>query len=165
MSKNPYLLQHNTLVWFCLLIVGALVLLSACGSSTPNTSAAAAPTVAAPSPTTGTTNTSPSPTPTPARPVPTSPPVSGTTQTVLITNMSNGSFGFSPTTLTIKAGTTIVWKNMSSAPHTVTTDDGTTTDSGTIPVGGTFRFKFTTPGTFPYHCNYHPYMRATIVVQ
>jgi plastocyanin len=47
-------------------------------------------------------------------------------------------------------------------PHTVTSDDGTTFDSGTIPVGGTFRHTFTRAGTFPYHCNYHPYMRATI---
>ena len=47
-------------------------------------------------------------------------------------------------------------------PHTITSDDGTTFDSGTIPVGGTFRHTFTRAGTFPYHCNYHPYMRATI---
>jgi plastocyanin len=56
----------------------------------------------------------------------------------------------------------VIWKNSSSVPHTITSDDGTTFDSGSIPPGGTFRFRFTMSGTFPYHCNYHPYMRATV---
>ena len=51
---------------------------------------------------------------------------------------------------------------MSSAPHTVTSDDGQTFDSGTIAPGGTFTFKFTVAGSYPYHCNIHPYMRATV---
>jgi plastocyanin len=38
-------------------------------------------------------------------------------------------------------------------------------DSGTIQPGGTFSFKFTSAGTFAYHCNIHPYMMATITVQ
>jgi plastocyanin len=83
---------------------------------------------------------------------------------LMINNESNGSFGFSPATLTIKVGTTVIWKNMSLAPHTVTSDDGQMFDSGTVAVGGTFRFTFKNTGTFSYHCNIHPYMRATIVV-
>jgi len=82
----------------------------------------------------------------------------------MIIDKSNGSYSFSPAMLTIKVGTTVIWKNVSSAPHTITTDDGQTADSGTVGVGATFRFTFKTAGTFSYHCNYHPYMRATIVV-
>ncbi len=150
--KNTHLPRRSTPTWFCLLVVGALVLLAACGGgSTPSTIAAPTPTTIAQTPT---------PTPTVAQPTPT--PAPGSTQVVLITTNSNGSFGFSPATLTIRIGTTVIWKNMSSTPHTITSDDGTTFDSGTIPAGGTFRHTFTIAGTFPYHCNYHPYMRATI---
>lgn len=80
-----------------------------------------------------------------------------------VTIVSNGGFGFSPQALTITVGTTIIWKNNTTAPHTVSSDSGAF-DSGTIQPGGTFRFKFTSAGTFAYHCNIHPYMTATITV-
>ncbi len=71
---------------------------------------------------------------------------------------------FSPATLTIAVGSTVIWKNTGKIPHTVTSDDGTF-DSGDLPAGGTFRFTFTTSGTFHYGCSYHPYMTGTIIVQ
>jgi plastocyanin len=88
---------------------------------------------------------------------------------VTITTDSSGTFTFSPATITIKAGTTVVWTNMTGAPHTVTSDDGKSFDSGIanpIPAsGGTFKFTFNTAGSFSYHCQIHPFMKATIVVQ
>jgi len=81
-----------------------------------------------------------------------------------VTIVDNGGFGFSPQTLTISVGTTIIWKNNTTAPHTVTSDNGVF-GSGTIAPGGTFSFKFTSAGTFAYHCNIHPYMMATITVK
>ena len=122
-------------------------MLSACGSSTPTGAGAAS-----------------TPTPTPTIAQPTLTPAPGSTQEVLITSKSDGSFGFTPTTLENRAGTTVIWKNRSSVPHTVTSDDGTTFDSGTLAVGGTFRFTFKTAGTFSYHCNIHPHMRSVIIV-
>ncbi len=87
----------------------------------------------------------------------------GITKVVKITANSQSTFAFSPQTLKIKVGTTVVWKNTTSAPHTVTSDNGTF-GSGTIAPGGTFKFKFTQSGTFTYHCNIHPFMTATIIV-
>jgi plastocyanin len=83
---------------------------------------------------------------------------------VTVTTDSSGKFTFSPASLTVKVGTTVTWRNSTGAPHTVTSDDGTTFN-GMLPTGGTFTFTFTKAGTFPYHCNIHPYMKAMIIVQ
>jgi plastocyanin len=136
-------------------VVLGVLLLAACGSVTTPGAGAAAPT-----PVVQTQTPTPSPTVAPITPT----PASGSTQKLMIINDSNGSFGFGPATLTIKVGTTVIWKNMSIAPHTVTSDDGQTFDSGTVAVGGTFQFTFKNAGTYSYHCNIHPYMRAKIVV-
>lgn len=128
--------------------------------SPTTTRAAPTPTATRRTPTpTPTTRSTPTPTPT-LKPSPSPTPVP-TTMTVTI--VSNGGFGFSPQALTITVGITIIWKNNTTAPHTVSSDSGDF-DSGTIQPGGTFRFKFTSAGTFAYHCNIHPYMTATITV-
>src|SRR5260370_27630652 len=161
MSKNIYRPQRNALAWLYLLVVlvGALVLLAACGSNnTPGTSSAPTATTIANTPTTGASSTTPTPAPTTGAssttPIPT--PAPGTSQTVMIITNSDGSFIFSPATLTIKAGTTVTWKNMSSAPHTITSDDGKTFDIGTITTRGSLHFTFTTPGAFSSHFHHHP---------
>jgi plastocyanin len=153
---NRYTIQRIQIYLSLMLVVLGALLLAACGSTTPG-AGAAAPTTVAQTP-------APTLTPTPTLAPTTRTPISGSTQMLMIINDSNGSFGFNPSTLTIKVGTTVIWKNVSSVPHTVTSDDGQTFDSGNIAVGGTFRFSFKNAGTFSYHCNIHPYMRATIVV-
>ncbi len=133
--------------WICLLALAALALLAACGGGSAGT---------------GTT-----PTASGSTPVATA-TQAGNAQTVTITTDSSGAFAFSPASLTIKAGTTVTWKNETAVPHTVTSDDGKSFDSGAanpINQGGTFSFTFTTPGTFAYHCAIHPFMKATIIVQ
>jgi plastocyanin len=153
--------KHLKPVLFYLVALSALVLLAACGGSSTNTGT---------TPTTGTTST-PAATPTTGT---TSTPTAtatqaGNAQTVVTITDSSGTFAFSPATLTIKAGTTVTWKNTTAAAHTVTSDDGKSFDSGIAnPItaqSGTFSFTFTTAGTFPYHCAIHPFMMATIIVQ
>jgi len=146
-------------ILFCLVALSALVFLAACGGSATNTASGATPTTApTATPTTGITST-PTATATQA----------SNGQTVMITTDSSGSFAFSPATLTVKAGTTVTWKNTTAASHTVTSDDGKSFDSGMAnPItaqSGTFSHTFTTAGTFAYHCAIHPFMKATIVVQ
>jgi plastocyanin len=118
----------------------------------------------APKPTTAATPVASASTPVPPTPTPA---VGSATKAVTITTI-NGTFGFSPASLTIPVGTTVIWTNMTGAPHTVTSDDGKTFDSGMntpIGQGATFSFKFTKPGKYSYHCQFHPYMVATIIVQ
>lgn len=83
--------------------------------------------------------------------------------------VSMGDNFFAPSSLTIKAGTTVVWTNNGVNPHTVTsgtpTSPGTLFDSGTLTMGQTFTFKFENAGTFPYFCRIHAsMMTGTIVV-
>jgi ABC-type transport system substrate-binding protein len=78
---------------------------------------------------------------------------------VSIVNMS-----FSPTTLTVAAGTTVTWTNNDGMTHTVTADD-ISFDSGNIPMGTKFARAFPSAGTYTYHCTIHPTMKGTIVVK
>ena len=53
--------------------------------------------------------------------------------------------------------------NKDSTVHTVTADGGSF-DSGNVQAGQTWTHTFTTPGTYAYHCVYHPWMKAKIIV-
>ena len=73
-------------------------------------------------------------------------------------------FGFSPSSITIKVGSSVTWTNTGNATHTVTADDGSF-DSGSVTSGATFSHTFATAGTFAFHCAIHPGMKGTVVVQ
>lgn len=73
-------------------------------------------------------------------------------------------FTFEPQKLTIKAGTTVTWKNEDDIPHTVTSTTRTF-KSKALDTDDSFSFTFTTPGTFEYFCSLHPHMTATVVVE
>jgi len=73
-------------------------------------------------------------------------------------------FDFSPMMLTVKAGTTVTWKNLDGEPHTVVSPDGVFR-SHALDQGDSFTFKFDKPGTYKYICSIHPKMRAAIIVQ
>jgi len=73
-------------------------------------------------------------------------------------------FAFEPAALTVAPGTRVTWTHAGQAPHTVTSDTGAF-DSGRLTGGQTFTFTFTSAGTFAYHCEIHPNMRARVVVQ
>jgi LPXTG-motif cell wall-anchored protein len=73
------------------------------------------------------------------------------------------SFKFAPKSLTIKVGDTVNWTNQDSVQHSATADNGTF-DTGLIAKGSTRAYRFTTAGTYGYHCTPHPGMKATITV-
>jgi len=76
------------------------------------------------------------------------------------------STGFTPSVITVVVGVnnTVSWTNNDSVAHTVTADDGSFS-SGNMNPGDTFLWTFTSPGTYTYHCSYHPWMKATIIVK
>ncbi|HEX4100187.1 MAG TPA: cupredoxin domain-containing protein [Pseudonocardiaceae bacterium] len=74
-------------------------------------------------------------------------------------------FTFMPTPLTVAPGTKITVINQDQAPHTVTADDKSF-DSGTISGGQRGEFTAPTkPGSYPYICTIHQYMKGTLIVQ
>jgi plastocyanin len=73
-------------------------------------------------------------------------------------------FMFSPMSLTIKAGSTVTWKNLDSEPHTVVNDAGLFR-SAALDQDATYQFKFDKPGVYKVFCAIHPYMKETIIVQ
>jgi len=87
----------------------------------------------------------------------TPPPPTGSS--VSIKNMA-----FASAALTITAGKTVTWTNNDAMTHTVTADDASF-DSGNMAQGATFSHKFTTAGTFSYHCKIHAGMVASVTVQ
>ena len=90
------------------------------------------------------------------------------------------SFKFVPTNITIKAGTTVRWVNVSENRHTATDDPETEKlpgqailpagvmpwDSPFLPNGQSFTKTFTVPGKYQYFCRNHGQfgMTATITV-
>ena len=57
----------------------------------------------------------------------------------------------------------MTFTNNDTAPHTATADDDSW-DAGEIAPGASATVTFDTAGSFPYHCNFHPNMTATITV-
>jgi plastocyanin len=73
-------------------------------------------------------------------------------------------FSFDPPTVTVPAGTAIVWTNRDDVPHTVTS---TTHEfrSPAMDTDATFTFRFDRPGTYPYFCAVHPHMTGQVIVK
>jgi plastocyanin len=75
-------------------------------------------------------------------------------------------FAFSPAQVTVPKGGKVTWVNCSASAtqHTSTSDGGVWT-SGFLPQYATFERTFDAAGSFPFHCEPHPFMQGTIVVQ
>ena len=79
--------------------------------------------------------------------------------TVIIDGMQ-----YSPQTLEVHVGDTVIWKNKDPFPHTATADNRAF-DSRSIPPNGTWKFIAKRRGNYPYICVLHPTMKARLVVK
>lgn len=84
---------------------------------------------------------------------------SATTPAVFIKNDA-----YSPQSLTIVAGQSVIFTNADDDAHTVTATDGGF-DSKGLDTDDVWRHTFAKPGTYRYFCELHPFMKGTIVVK
>ncbi|MET8956757.1 cupredoxin family copper-binding protein [Streptomyces sp. NPDC004533] len=156
---------------------GALGILSSCGQSPHSSSTGAGtitpgpgqhqtagmPGVTVPGNTAGTT---PGASPPPSMTMPMSPSSTGAPAAPVNGNaVAIKNFAFSPTTLKVKAGTTVTWTNQDTDPHTVTsTGSGGPLHSAALATHATYSYTFTKPGTYAYLCTIHPFMTGTVEV-
>ena len=76
-------------------------------------------------------------------------------------------FAFSPAQVSVAPGSKVTWVNCESAgteSHTSTADAGTW-NSPLLAPGSTFTHQFNAAGAFPYHCQPHPGMVASVRVE
>lgn len=79
------------------------------------------------------------------------------------TQLTIANYAFSPSALTVKAGTKITVTNHDQTAHTATASSGGF-DSGTLKPGQSAHFTLTKPGTYSYICQFHAFMTGTIKV-
>lgn len=79
--------------------------------------------------------------------------------------------GFNPQTLTIKAGTTVIWINKSGTTAQVNSDPHPIhnfwpfLNLGSFDDGGTLSATFSKPGTYTYHNHLNPSEKGTVIVE
>jgi len=99
-------------------------------------------------------------------------PTASSSVVVIVAPNNSGavSINFAPANvlLVIGVNNTIVLNNADTADHTITSNSGDTFHFDTGDISGQTSsdpITFTTPGTYPYHCQFHPaYMHGTITV-
>lgn len=72
-------------------------------------------------------------------------------------------YKFKPASITVKAGAKVSWVNHDSAPHTATA--GQDFDTGTLKKGDTKAVTLDKPGSYSYECQFHAFMKGTVVVK
>jgi plastocyanin len=124
------------------MVLAAIALVAgACSSSTSPSSSASSPPASTPA-------TASSPAPTGAATV-----------------QATDSLKFTPATVTINVGQTVVWQNNGTVAHTVTFDSGPSF-SQNLNAGANVVRMFSTAGTFKYHCVIHgAAMSGTVIVR
>ena len=94
-----------------------------------------------------------------------------TTPSQVVVIIANGAgenlhLGFEPSKITIVIGVnnTVIWKNEDSDWHTAHSNIPEF-NSGLIQPGDSFTHTFQRAGTYPYHCDPHPWMTGVVIVK
>lgn len=80
------------------------------------------------------------------------------------TNAGATTYCWAPDSLTFVGYGNVEWQSMSTAKHDVVADKGSGNWGGPVAINHPYTHQFS-PGTYRYHCTYHPEMTGTIVVE
>jgi plastocyanin len=72
-------------------------------------------------------------------------------------------FSYAPREVTVSVGDTVTWTNSDAQAHTASSDSGAF-ETNAIGNGASASVTFSTAGTFPYHCEFHPDMTGSVTV-
>ena len=73
-------------------------------------------------------------------------------------------YAFHPDKVTVAPGTKITFTNHDQTAHTATSNNPGF-DTGTLNPGASRTVVLTQPGTYTYYCQFHAFMRGTVVVK
>lgn len=97
--------------------------------------------------------------------VPSATPATATATAAAAASITIRNFEFGAP-VTVPPGAVVSVTNMDNAAHTVTVDQGSAFDVDVRGSGGTATFTApSSPGTYPYHCTYHPNMHGILTVK
>nr|WP_322714238.1 cupredoxin family copper-binding protein [Nostoc sp. ChiSLP03a]MDZ8215466.1 cupredoxin family copper-binding protein [Nostoc sp. ChiSLP03a] len=86
-----------------------------------------------------------------------------TSQQTADTTVKIRNFKFEPANLALAVGKTVQFINVDEEPHTATATNGTF-NSKALDTNQTWNYTATKPGTYPYICSVHPFMKGTLTV-
>ena len=99
----------------------------------------------------------------PTKGAPTTPEINTSVKKVAKTYpVSITNFSFSPNTITIEKGDSIIWTNNDSAPHQISANNS---EGNVIKKGEVYSYTFVDAGIINYICAIHPNMKGTIIVK
>jgi plastocyanin len=79
-------------------------------------------------------------------------------------SVSISGYAFKPATITVPAGTRITFTNHDQTAHTATST-AQAFDTGSVAPGASRGLVLHRPGTYTYYCQFHAFMRATVIVK
>lgn len=83
-----------------------------------------------------------------------------------IADLTFENFNISPGSITVKPGQIVTISNRDTAGHTVTSDTAGLFETELIGSGQSASFTAPSePGSYPFHCEPHPSIKGTLVVQ
>jgi plastocyanin len=78
---------------------------------------------------------------------------------VLISN-----YAYHPASVVVKQDARVTFTNRDMTAHTATANGGSF-NTGTLKPGASHTVVFRHPGTYTYYCQFHAFMRATVIVR
>jgi alcohol dehydrogenase (cytochrome c) len=94
---------------------------------------------------------------------PTGPIAEGVDKVEIANN--NREYGYGPSRIRIKAGTTVTWTNVGDLNHTATAMEKREWDTGDLAPGNSKTITFNEPGVYYYICTPHPWMYGQVIVE